>query len=335
MFGKILCFNTGAEQPEDKDQMILGRSLRAPHTPRLGVVLSAGGARGLAHVGVLQVLEEQGIEIAALAGTSMGSYVGALWAAGLTGAQMEDHARAVGDHHLWRWADPLFPPMKGLFYGRKLRNHLASVLGTKQFADLPIPLFVIACDIETRERVIFSDGPVVDSVHASCAVPGIIAPVNVNGRFCVDGAVVDPVPVSVLRSVSNVERVLAVSVIPTLDDVDAGRCRRPDPDLSEFSSRMLDYINQRINFLARGNAFDTFRQSLRAAQIRLAHHECQRADLCIRPGNAFGSSLAFAGYRGAIDAGRKAAEEQLPAIRALLATDLHPDDLQNKQRMVG
>ena len=95
-----------------------------PHR-KLGLALSAGGAKGLAHVGVLQVLEENGIEIDAIAGCSMGSYVGALWACGYSGKDLEELAAEIQDRKkLWKLADPIIPPVSGLLHGNKAKRHL-------------------------------------------------------------------------------------------------------------------------------------------------------------------------------------------------------------------
>ena len=118
-------------------------------------------------------------------------------------------------------------------------------------------------------------------------MPGIIAPVMLNGHRCVDGGVIDPVPVGALRKFSEVDRVLAISTIPTFEDVDEGLCRVEEiPDLGLWK-RMGIALNSNLNFLARGNMIDTFRQSIRSAQIRLAHESCKKADLCLRPEHFF------------------------------------------------
>src|SRR5690606_2931921 len=129
---------------------------------------------------------------------------------------------------LWRLADPIFPPMKGLFHGLKARAHLERSLGELTFEDLERKLFAVAVDIDSKERLVLRRGRIVDAVHASCAMPGIIAPVTIDGHRCVDGGVIDPVPVGVLHKFSDVDRVLAISVIPTFSDVEQGHCNYDD-----------------------------------------------------------------------------------------------------------
>jgi len=273
----------------------------------------------LAHVGVLQVLEENGIEIHAIAGSSMGAYVGALWAAGFSGKRLGELAAEMQDKRtLWKLADPIMPPVKGLFRGAKAKAHLERSLGEMKFEDLERELFIVTLDIESRERVVMSTGKLSDAVHASCAMPGVIAPVLLNGRYCVDGGVVDPVPVGVLRKYAHVDKVIAVSVVPTFADVDSGACKRRIEEPRSFFRRAMHGINQRVNVMAPGNAMDTFRQSIRAAQIRIAHDSVKGADLCLRPQHFFAAWHDYSNFQRFIEAGRKVAEENLDAIRELI-----------------
>jgi NTE family protein len=297
MFGTILRFFKREPRPERKD-----RPLRDGSRPRLGLALSSGGARGLAHVGVLQVLEENGIEIHAIAGSSMGAYIGALWAAGFSGEKLGKLAAEMQDRRtLWRLADPIVPPVKGLFRGLKAKAHLERSLGDLKFEDLERELFIVTLDIETRERVVLTKGKLSDAVHASCAMPGVVAPVLLNGRFCVDGGVIDPVPVGVLRKYSDVDRVIAISVIPTFADVDAGACKRRAEPPRSFLRRAMYGVNQRINIIA--------------------HESVKGADLCLRPHHFFAAWHEYSNFQRFIDAGREVATQNLDAIRAMLAED--------------
>ncbi len=331
MLGKILSFFRRDPVPPRRE-----RPLEDAPLPKLGLALSSGGARGLVHVGVLQVLEENDIEIHAIAGSSMGAYVGSLWAAGFSGKSLEELAAEIHDRHqLWKLADPLLPPMKGLFRGLKARAHLERSLGDLRFEDLERRLLVVTVDIDTKERLVLRSGLIAEAVHASCAMPGIVAPVMIQGRRCVDGGVIDPVPVGALQKFSDVDRIIAVSVIPTFEDVEHGRCI-PVPDREPaWWKRSLSCVNRNINLLARGNMIDTFRQSIRAAQIRMAHESCKRADLCLRPEHFFAPWHDYTGFRRFIDAGRKVAEDNLDAIRALLRPDFQTHETPPIQRLVG
>jgi len=287
---------------------------------KLGLALSSGGARGLAHVGVMQVLEENGIEIHAISGSSMGAYVGALWAAGFSGDDLVDLAEEMHDRRqLWKLADPILPPTRGLFHGLKAKAHLERSLGDLRFEDLERKLLVITADLDTKERVVLRSGKISDAVHASCAMPGIIAPVTINGRRCVDGGVVDPIPVSALRKFTDVDKVIAVSVIPSFEEVDAGLYKHTEEEPLPLSlhRQFFSAINRSVNFLAKGNIVDTFRQSIRCAQVRIAHDSLKRADIALRPEHFSAPWNDYSNFQRFIDAGRRVAFDHLDEIRAL------------------
>jgi NTE family protein len=294
-------------------------------TPRIGLVLSSGGARGLAHAGVIKVLEEEGISIAAVAGCSMGAYVGALWAAGLNGAQLEERAREIKDRAtLKALMDFIIPPSQGLIRGEKLRLHLERDLGGKTFADLDKPLIVIATDLDRLTPHVFDSGIVSHAVHASSAIPAVCAPVMLNGRRYTDGGASEPLPVSLLKKRFNLDYVIAVNVMPTPDDFEAN-CDRtfiPEdkPGFPVFS-RMFRSFWQKVNLLAHGNVLDTFRRALMAAQLHLIAKEEAAADVVIHPRFTMSTWHDFENFGQYLQAGQDAASAALPAIRALLQTD--------------
>lgn len=330
MFGDLLNKLIGKSSLDRVDRPLVD----TPTRKKLGLALSSGGARGLAHVGVLQVLEENGIEIHAIAGSSMGSYVGALWAAGFSGSELVKLAEEMHDRRqLWKLADPIFPPTAGLFRGLKAKAHLERSLGDLRFEDLKRKLLIVTADIDTKERIVLRSGKISEAVHASCAMPGIVVPVVINGRRCVDGGVVDPVPVSALRKFSDVDQVIAVSVIPSFEEVDAGLYRTLDelPLPKSFARRCLSVLNRKINFLAKGNIVDTFRQSIRCAQVRLAHESLKRADIVLRPEHFSAPWNDYKNFDRFIEAGRKVALEHLDEIRALM----NPPHNETTKHMVG
>jgi NTE family protein len=298
-----------------------GRPLgeQAPFKPRLGLALCCGGARALAHVGVLEVLEQEGIEIHAIAGSSMGAYVGALWAAGYSGTHLGELAAEMNDsRQMWKLADPLFPPLKGLFRGEKAKRHLARSLGRLKFEDLERQLLVVTFDLDTAQRLVIRKGTIVDAVHASCAMPGIVAPVTIDGHRCSDGGVVDPVPVGALRKFGNVDHIIAVSTLPSLAEVESGICRLERDET--LSLRGVATVSRHTNPLASGNIGDTFRKSIRAAQIRIAADACARADLCLHPPYVQAHWHEYERFEQFIDAGRQIALAHLDQIRALTET---------------
>mgnify|MGYP006284641967 CR=1 FL=1 len=156
----------------------------------VGLVLSGGGARGFAHIGVLQVLEERGTRIDALAGTSMGAILGALYAAGYAADEIYELADGLG------WRDVIDVSLQaGLMKGDKLRSFLAAHL-PERFEQLRLPFAVTTTDVETGEEHVLMDGPLVDAVRASSSFPGAFDPVALAGRTLADGGIVNNLPVA-------------------------------------------------------------------------------------------------------------------------------------------
>ena len=306
----------------------------SPRPQRLGLAISSGGAKGLAHVGVIQVLEENNIPIAAVSGASMGAYVGALWCAGYSGHQLRQLAEEIQTpKKLRQLSDPVFPPSKGLFLGLKAKAHLRKSLGDVSFHKLARELYVVTTNIDTHERIVCREGKVIDAVHASCAMPGVIVPVNYNGQRCVDGGVVDPVPVSVLRKYAQVDAVIAISTIPSIDEIDYCARDTTTPPKRKLIIRALRRLVHPINLLAHGNLIDTFVSSLKASQVRMAHDSCKRADLVIKPITCLGRWYDYHEYDHFIQIGREAAQQALPQIQALL--NPHSTDVPKNAELVG
>lgn len=212
-----------------------------PERPRIGLVLSGGGSRGLAHVGVLQALEEQRIPIDAITGTSMGAVVGGLYASGMTAGEINEMMRGIEwnlafrdrparstlnfrrkeDDREFLVRFPLgiqsgdFRVPRGLIQGQKLTQKLRlqtlSVAAIDDFDRLPTPFRAIAADLETGDRVVLDGGDLTSAMRASMSLPGVFAPVEIGGRLLVDGGLVENLPVDVAKSM-GVDIVIAVDV---------------------------------------------------------------------------------------------------------------------------
>ncbi len=299
-------------------------SIESPAPPRIGLVLSCGGARGLAHVGAIQVLEEAGIPIAAIIGSSMGAYVGALWAAGINGNGLADLAAEMKDRRtLLRLIDPALLPTKGLLRGDKVRKHLERTLGDMTISQLHRKMFIVATNLDTvSSEVLPASTPVAAAVHASCAIPGICAPVPLHGSRYVDGGPAQPLPVSLLKRLTTLDHIIAINVMPTASDIASRQLKSfpmpPEAPESVFG-RAWEAVMKRVNLFAYGNVLDTFKRCLTTAQIRLMAEESASADVVIHP--FFGESKwhDFHNFNTYIEAGRRATEEALPLIRALMA----------------
>nr|HMT20737.1 patatin-like phospholipase family protein [Promineifilum sp.] len=186
--------------------------------PRLGLVLGGGGARGLAHIGVLHVLEQAGIPIDYLAGTSMGGLVGALFAAGIPFPVVEQEVARLGDvKEQLRLIDVSITSAGLSIRGRRIYNFMADLLGDDlTFADLRLPLAMASVDLKTGRPIVLQGGLVIDAVRATISIPGVFEPVELGDYRLVDGGVLNNVPVDIALDM-GATRTIAVDVLPSYD----------------------------------------------------------------------------------------------------------------------
>lgn len=156
--------------------------------PAIGLALGGGFARGIAHIGVLKVLEEEGIPVRMIAGTSVGAIMGAAYCSGLTIKELEELAHKVRFTTFARWTLSRF----GFATNDRMVSFLTRTLKVQTFEELRIPLGITATDFNTGEGVVFSSGSIIDPVRASCAYPGMFLPVEIDGRWLVDGMLSHP-----------------------------------------------------------------------------------------------------------------------------------------------
>jgi len=298
----------------------------------LTLALGGGGARGLAHIGVLEVLAEHGLPVKAVAGTSIGAEIGAFLAAGMPMEKM----RQVATGFDWRLTLQLFFPDLsdgGLVSGKRILAWLEEQLGPVAIEQLPIPFAAIATDLERGEEVVLDRGSLTQAVRASVSLPGTLAPLRVDGRVLVDGGVVNQVPADVARRLFG-GPVLAVAVHAAsqswsrprrrsgwldrlhqlLDEAWMGRAHhlregleaeRQDPgeDLAAWSARL---VLQRAALISQAEL----------VKLRLA---ASPPDLLLVPDVHDIGILEFYRAEEALEAGRAAAREKLPEIEKLLA----------------
>jgi NTE family protein len=237
----------------------------------------------------------------------MGAYVGALLASGLKYADLHRLAAEIQDRHtLLKLLDPIVPPSQGLIRGIKMRQHLERTLGSVTFAELPLPLMVVATDLDALAPHVFQRGSVAEAVHASASIPGVFAPAELQGRRFIDGGASTPLPVTLMRERMGVDRVLAVSVL--LDHVETSRHKR-----TSLLGRWLGWLN----LMREGNVLDTFRRALITAQRQLVAREEAAADIVIRPQLPGSHWYDYENYEAYIQAGRIAAQAALPQILRL------------------
>lgn len=176
---------------------------------KIGLALGAGSARGLSHIGVLRAFEDAGIKPAFIAGTSIGSMMGAAYCSGNLD-KMESFMRSMTMRKMLAYCDFMLP-RQALMEGDKIMNLIHELIPVSDFKDLETPFKAVACDIHTGQQVILHEGDLHTAVRSSISLPGIFLPVYNNGRWLVDGGLVNPIPVSVVREY-DVDMVIAVDL---------------------------------------------------------------------------------------------------------------------------
>lgn len=243
----------------------------------VGLALGGGVARGLAHIGVLSVLEEAGVPVDCIAGTSMGAIIGSAYCAGLSVDDLREIAARTGWWHVSR---PLLS-FGGFVTFQKLERWIEDNIGEFDVHDLAIPFAAVASDLISGERVVLSSGRLCTAVRASCSVPGFVSPVEIDGRMLVDGGITDNIP-------ADVARLLGADFVIGVDIFMPALRRRLGP----------------------------FGQGLAAVETLVRHagkgsNEC---DVLIVPHMEGRSYFKFSDYKQLIALGEQATREQLPAI---------------------
>ena len=257
---------------------------KPPVPPRLGLALGGGAARGFAHIGVIQVLEEAGIRPDLVVGTSAGSLVAALYASGKSGAELAALAVGMDESAITDWSFP----GRGLIRGEALARYVREQTGSRTIEAMRLPLGIVATDLDTGAAILFQRGDTGAAVRASSAVPAVFQPVRINNREYVDGGLVAPVPVRFARQM-GAELVIAVDISSP-----------PDGNATSDPFKMLLQT-----FAIMGRSINSF--------------ELRDADVVVRPALTGVSSADFSARSKAIQAGREAALKQLPELRARIA----------------
>lgn len=251
--------------------------------PKIALALGGGGARGFAHIGVIKALEAQGITPDIIVGTSAGSAIGALYAAGYTGFQLQKMSIPMKEDKVvdWTWPD------RGLFTGKPLENFINGAVKQRPLEKLNRTFAVVATDLVSGEKIVFRTGNTGLAVSASCAVPGIFQPVIINGRSYVDGGLVSPVPAAEARAL-GADFVIAVNIS------NSPRNNKTDSTL-DVLMQSFDIMSQTIN-----------------------RFELSSADVVIRPVTQGLSQDSLDDRHLAILEGEKAVAEILPELKAKL-----------------
>ncbi|MFC1938986.1 patatin-like phospholipase family protein [Chloroflexota bacterium] len=267
--------------------------------PRVGLALGGGGARGLAHIGVLEVLQEAEIPIDMIAGASVGAAIGAIYAQGKDANLIENLAMGFNWRKMLSLVDLAFP-RTGLIQGGKIADLLQLVMGGRiKFTDLKIQLACVATDLSRCEEVVIDEGSVIDAVRASISIPGIFSVLKHKGRYLVDGSLINPVPVNILKR-KGIDFVIAVNVIP------------------DFRDRHYQAGKQDIIEFKKPNIFSVIMQSTQIAQCALLRSCLESAEVVIKPQVAHIGVADFRQVRECITQGRQAAKDCVLEIKRRL-----------------
>jgi NTE family protein len=261
---------------------------KAARNIRIGLVLGGGAARGFAHIGVIKALEAQGIVPDLVVGTSAGSLVGALYAAGYNGFALHKLALQMDEAAISDWSVPFFAKASGVFKGEALQSYVDRTVNRVPIERLKLPFGAVATDLNSGKPILFQRGDTGIAVRASSAVPGVFQPVRIGEHVYVDGGLVSPVPVRYAREM-GADFVIAVNI-----------SARPDV---QPSSSTLDVLLQ---------TFAIMGQSIN-------HYELQDADVVIQPSLGAMKGSDFQGRNNAILAGEQAASAMMPEIKRKLA----------------
>jgi len=294
----------------------LGRLARHLLGRDVGVALGGGAAFGLAHVGVMKALDDHGIPVDAIVGTSMGSIVAAAYAAGLDTDEMVRIALELGNdiRRIVSVLD-LNPFSPGIVSGDRMEHIFGPLLDeVDTFADLVVPLRTVATDIETGERISLDRGRVFDAVRASSAIPIVIAPMQLDGRVLVDGAMCDPVPAGVVADMGS-SIVIAVNVVPQL--------RKGVTTVLSRASQRVAALNPMNLVRRRGprpNLVDLAMNSIQTLQHELGDFKAIGADALITPDLADFTWIDFYRPGELIDRGEAATKAAIPEIERVLGS---------------
>lgn len=310
--------------------------------PKIGIALSGGAVRGISHIGILKALERHSIPVDLIAGTSMGALIGALYASGMSIAEMEQHANTAK----WKELIDFTVPKNGLIAGRKIEDYIKKILKKHNFEELQMPLSIIVTDLNTGEKIVFNQGDLIKAIKASIAVPGIFEPIVDDTSILADGGLVDPIPVDVVKGM-GADIVIAVDLAVEISKTDLEVSREESAFTKfferEFISTEISYMKEflrekkiklpfflgtllsakRVLNIMTNKEIKIAKYTIRSLDI-LSHHFAKEKlkypyiDVIIKPEFEGIKWTEFDKSEQCMKAGEAAAEEAVPKIRRLL-----------------
>lgn len=290
----------------------------------IGLALGSGAAFGLAHIGVLRVLEKENIPIGILSGSSIGALMAAMWGIGLSSKEIENiSGKLKRKLNIMRLLDFTFP-ISGILAGKRLKRFLRAILGDRTFEDLRVPVKIIVYDLANRETVVVDSGRLLDAVYKSIAVPGIFQPVVEDGKTFVDGGILDPVPVDTLFK-NGATKVIAVNVLPGPRNICERNMALKEAEKEEENVIRHGSLDEKIGVhLTRffrkvftPNIFDVIMTSMQAMEYSLAEISCYRANVSLHPVLSEAVSTDFHLVKNFVKIGEEETLRHIDKIREL------------------
>ena len=287
----------------------------------VGLALGGGAALGVAHIGVIRVLEEENIPVDVVVGSSMGALVASIWAIGNNAEQLEQVAREFEKKkNILKLFDPVFPK-SGFIGGRLIKLWLKKHLGNKTFYDTKILLKVISYDLIRRQEHVIEEGNLVDAVRESIAIPGVIEPILKGDQLIIDGGVLNPLPINVLRAM-GIKKIIAVNVLQSPSDVSIGyeltKKKIAEEERIPFFKSPLQYIGVRLGKMFYANIPDIILRTLQASEYVIAEQNALQANIVIHPELAGINWFELYEVDKLIKGGEEATRKKLPENKKLV-----------------
>ena len=302
--------------------------------PKIGLALGCGAARGLAHIGVLKVLEKHQIPVDIVTGTSMGAFIGGAYASGIKVSVMEEISLKAD----WKLNAMMFFPtisLSGFVDGKRIKEFLKSTIGDRNIEELDRKFACVTTDILTGEEIVIAQGSLIEAIRASISIPTIFTPVYYGNRFLVDGGIVNPVPVDLARRM-GADIVIAVNVIPlNASSLKKEKMKKEEIDFQKVNMALANNLKSKIDDLIKFsrisevfkkeekekyfspnfinitlNTINIFEREI--IKLRL---EKDRPDFLIEPDTSNANLKVFYKGKEAIQAGEEAASKIIPAIK--------------------
>jgi NTE family protein len=286
-FALIGCGSAPVAPPPPTPATVAVKPLPPARKIRIGLALGGGAARGFAHIGVIKALEAQGIYPDIIVGTSAGSVVGALYASGKDGFELQRTAMDMDEAEISDWAMPFFSKVSGVLKGDALQNYVNKAVKNVPIERLKIPFGAVATDLNTGKPILFQRGNTGQAVRASSSVPSVFQPVKIGTHSYVDGGLVAPVPVKFAKDM-GADFVIAVNISTQTE--------------AQAAASSLEVLMQTFSIMGQ----------------RLNYYELKEADIVIAPSLGAMGSSDFAGRNRAILAGEQAAAAMMPQLKAKL-----------------